>query len=136
MTTSFISDLEQSIARKYKALSPSMDERGRRLWAAVEMRELGYGGTALVHRATGLDWKTICRGERDLKEQEMFPCPPEKKHRIRKKGGGRKFLRVQDSTLLSDLDALIEPTVRGDPMSGIRWTCKLCTGLAPGDIYK
>jgi len=31
---------------------------------------------------------------------------------------------TKDSTLLSDLDALIEPTKRGDPMSGIRWTCK------------
>lgn len=33
--------------------------------------------------------------------------------RIRQKGGGRKVLRSQDSTLLSALDALIEPTVRG-----------------------
>jgi hypothetical protein len=36
-----LSDLEQSLARKYKALSHCMDERSRRLWAAAEMRELG-----------------------------------------------------------------------------------------------
>lgn len=44
MTVFSLSNLEQSIARKYKALSPGMDERGRRLWAAAEMREIGYGG--------------------------------------------------------------------------------------------
>lgn len=125
-----LSDLEQSIARKYRALSPGMDERGRRLWAAAEMRELGYGGAAIVHRATGLDWKTICRGNRDLTEQEMSLQSAGKERRIRKEGGGRKSLRLQDSTLLSDLDALIEPTVRGDPMSGIRWTCKSTRKLA------
>jgi hypothetical protein len=130
MTISSLSDLEQSIARKYRVLSPNMDERGRRLWAAAEMRELGYGGAAIIRRATGLDWKTICRGDRDLAEQETSPRPAEGTRRIRKKGGGRKALRLQDSTLLSDLNALIEPTVRGDPMSGIRWTCKSTRKLA------
>jgi hypothetical protein len=130
MTISSLSDLEQSIARKYKALSPGMDERGRRLWAAAEMREIGYGGASIVHRATGLDWKTIAQGDRDLTEQEMSPHFTDKTRRIRKKGGGRKALRVQNATLLSDLDALIEPTMRGDPMSGIRWTCKSTRKLA------
>ncbi len=123
-------DLEQSIARKYKALSADLDERARRLWAAAETRELGYGGAAVVHRATGLDPKTICRGKRDLREQEIAPRPAGKSRRIRQKGGGRKTFRSQDPTFLSDLDALIEPTVRGNPMSGIRWTCKSTRKLA------
>ncbi len=55
MTIASPIDLEQSIARKYKALRTDMDECTRRRWAAAEMRELGYGGTAIVHRATGLD---------------------------------------------------------------------------------
>ncbi len=130
MTIASPIDLEQSIARKYKALRTDMDECTRRRWAAAEMRELGYGGAAIVHRATGLDPKTISRGDRDLKEQEESPRPAEKSRRIRQKGGGRKTLRSRDSTLLSDLDALIEPTVRGDPMSGIRWTCKSIRTLA------
>lgn len=107
-----------------------MDERGRRLWAAAEVRELGPGGATIVHRATGLDWKTISRGNRDLTELETSPSHTEKVRRIREKGGGRKSVQSQDSTLLSDLDALIEPTVRGDPMSGIRWTCKSTRKLA------
>src|SRR5690606_29307987 len=116
MIISTLSDIEKSIARKYKALSSEMDERARRLWAAAEAKEIGRGGATIVHRATGLDWKTISRGNRDLIELETSSNSKEKMRRIRKKGGGRKAVRSQDSTLLSDLDDLIEPTVRGDPM--------------------
>ena len=130
MVTSHQSLLEQSLARKYNALSPHMDERTRRIWAAAEARELGYGGEAIVHRATGLDPKTISRGDSDLKEQDHPLLPAEGSRRIRKKGGGRKPLRVQNASFISKLDALIDPTVRGDPMSGIRWTCKSTRTLA------
>ena len=130
MTISSRTDLEQSISRKYKALSLYMDERSRRLWAATEMREIGYGGAAIVHRATGLDWKTIQRGACELAQQEEALDLEKTVRRIRRQGGGRKALRSQDATLLSDLDALIEPTVRGDPMSGIRWTCKSTRKIA------
>ena len=34
------------------------------------------------------------------------------------------------ASLLSDLDALVEPTSRGDPMSPLRWTCKSTHRLA------
>jgi hypothetical protein len=130
MTNDLSRNLEQRIARKYQALSASMDERTRRLWAATEMREIGRGGAAIIHRATGLDLKTISRGNRDLKELEKPLRSQREPRRIRQTGGGRKPLRVQDPTLLSDLDALIEPTVRGDPMSGIRWTCKSTRKIA------
>jgi len=122
--------LEQSIARKYNALFSGMDERTRRLWAAAEAREIGYGGISIVCKATGLDAKTIHRGSLDLKEQEMNYPLEKTPRRIRQKGGGRKSIRSKDSTLLSDLDSLIEPTVRGDPMSGIRWTCKSTRNLS------
>ena len=122
--------LEQSIARKYNALSADMDERSRRLWAAAEMQEIGYGGRMIVHRATGLDWKTIHRGMRDLEEQRISPRIEGEPRRIRKVGGGRKAIRSQDSMLLPDLNALVEPTTRGDPMCGIRWTCKSTRTLA------
>jgi hypothetical protein len=37
---------------------------------------------------------------------------------------------VSDPTLVRDLEALIEPTTRGDPMSPLRWTCKSTRQLA------
>jgi hypothetical protein len=36
----------------------------------------------------------------------------------------------KDPAFLADLDMLIEPTVRGDPMCGIRWTCRSTRKLA------
>jgi len=122
--------IEQSISRKYNALCSGMNERTRRLWAATEAREIGYGGALIVCKATGLDAKTIRRGTLDLQEQEMSTSPTGTLRRIRQRGGGRKSIRSKDSTVLSDLDALIEPTVRGDPMSGIRWTCKSTRNLS------
>ena len=44
--------------------------------------------------------------------------------RVRSAGGGRKKLIDKDASLLKDLDALVDPTTRGDPMSALRWTCK------------
>ena len=38
--------------------------------------------------------------------------------------------KAGDPTLLADLEALVEPTTRGDPESRLRWTCKSVRRLA------
>jgi hypothetical protein len=48
---------EITIRRHYDLLRPSLDERGRRLFAASQVRALGYGGLAAVARATGITWR-------------------------------------------------------------------------------
>jgi hypothetical protein len=45
-------------------------------------------------------------------------------------GGGRKPLTVTQPDLLRALEALVEPTARGDPESPLRWTCKGVRRLA------
>jgi DNA-binding phage protein len=57
---------ERAIGERYGALRDQLDERGRRLHAAAEVRALGYGGLAAVARATGLSRGTIGRGLKDL----------------------------------------------------------------------
>src|SRR5262245_46663181 len=88
------------------------------MWAATEARALGHGGIGLVERATGISRATIQRG---LREQADTSLPPE---RSRRPGGGRKPATALDSTLLRDLDTLVEPTAPGDPDSPLRWSCK------------
>src|SRR5262245_643978 len=107
-------------------VAPTLDERARRAVAAAEAFTLGRGGISLVARATGLARDTIRRG---LQEQrgERPPAPP---GRVRRAGGGRKPLAATDATLLTALDALVEPTTRGDPESPLRWTCKSVRQLA------
>ena len=105
-----------------------MDERGRRQWAAAEAGELGWGGVSAVARATGLSRTTITAGLREL------DLPAAKRAaeatRVRRPGGGRKPLTETDPGLLAALEALIEPTTRGDPESPLRWTCKSTRRLA------
>ncbi len=54
------------IRKKYQALRHELDERGRRLWAAVEAEALGYGGMTTVSQATGLAASTIRLGHQQL----------------------------------------------------------------------
>jgi hypothetical protein len=100
-------------------------KRSRRLWAATEARALGYGGIALVARATGLSPATIGRG---LTERDADV--PLRVGRVRKPGAGRKRATTHQPTPLRDLEALVEPTVSGDPESPLRWTCLSTRTLA------
>lgn len=116
---------------KYKALSGRLDEATLRVWAATEARSLGRGGVSAVAKATGLSRTTIHAGLAELKEPGLAGAGRgDERPRVRAAGGGRKKLTDKDAQLLHDLDALVEPTSRGDPMSPLRWTCKSTYRLA------
>jgi transposase len=117
------------IAEKFKALGPILNEQGRRLWAATEASVLGRSGVSLVAQATGLSRPTIYAGIRELRG-EQAAIPGRGQGRSRRAGGGRKRRVEHDPTLLTDLEALVEPTTRGDPQSPLRWTCKSVRRLA------
>ena len=116
---------EESIRRKFQSLGPAFDERTRRLWVATEAKEAGYGGIAAVTRATGISSSTIKRGIKELEKPASLP-----EGRTRKPGGGRKPATSLDPDLLGALDRLVEPSMRGDPESPLRWTCKSTRNLA------
>jgi hypothetical protein len=116
------------IRRKYRALRPEMDERMRRQWAAVESRELGWGGVTMVAEATGLSRPTITAGLRELRLPAKHRA--QEAIRVRRPGGGRRLLTETDPGLLAALEMLIEPATRGDPESPLRWTCKSTRRLA------
>ncbi len=125
------------VAAKYQALADRFDEATLRLWAAAEARSLGRGGVSTVAKAAGLSRTTIYAGLSEIEAARKSAAARGKKtplvrpsQRVRAPGGGRKRLVERDATLLADLDALVEPTSRGDPMSALRWTCKSTTRLA------
>ena len=97
-----------------------MDERLTRLWAGTEAESIGYGGLALVARATGLAISTVQKGRNELR------AGTQKKDlvKVRRKGGGRRAIEVAHPQLVSSLRALVDPNTRGDPMSPLRWTSK------------
>jgi Rhodopirellula transposase DDE domain len=115
------------IRRKFQTLTPVLDERSRRQWAAAEALELAWGGVTAVAVATGLSRTTIAAGIRELQSQAEGTPPGS---RLRRPGGGRKYLVETDAGLLEALDRLIDPLTRGDPESPLRWTCKSTRRLA------
>jgi hypothetical protein len=117
-------EVEASLAAKFQVLFPHLDERQRRLLMGAEARVLGHGGIRLVPRAAGVREGTVSAGVADL-ESGGDPLG-----RVRKAGGGRKRLTELDPGLVPALLALVEPDMRGDPMSPLRWTTKSTRALA------
>ena len=109
---------------KLQNLWPHLNERSRRLLAAAEAEQIGYGGVSLVSRASGLSRVTIIKGIQEL----STPALPVE--RIRRSGGGRHSLVQHDPQLPTLLESLVEPLTRGDPESPLRWTCKSTRTLA------
>jgi transposase len=106
-------------------MSPSLTERTRRLWCAVEACQLGWGGVSMVQQATGVSRPTIHKGIEELKVNVEW-TPMQSRH----SGGGRKKLTEHYPDIPEALDTLIDPVVRGDPESPLRWTCKSTRLLA------
>jgi transposase len=118
------------IREKYERLLPVMNERARRRWVATEALSLGWGGVTAVSAATGLTRKTIHFGIRELEAEAAgldSALPP---NRVRRAGAGRKPITEKQPKLVGALEALVEPSTRGDPQSPLRWTCKSTRRLA------
>jgi hypothetical protein len=119
------------IRRKYKRLENALDERARRLWAASEALELGWGGVTIVARATGMSRTTVRAGITEVRSQSKTRKKPGlAAPRVRRPGGGRKSIEHHDPDLVAALEALVEPTARGEPDSPLRWTIRSTRVLA------
>jgi DNA-binding phage protein len=115
---------ERAIVERYGAVHRSLNERGRRLFAAAEARTAGHGGITSAARATGVARSTIGRGLKDLDNPEALSGV------VRRPGSGRHTLPTKDATLLDDLRRLLEPATMGDPMRPLLWVSKSHAKLA------
>ena len=112
-------DQKDVIKTKFEDLSFCLNERSRRLWAATEAKNYGFGGIKTVSSSTGIDTKTIRAGMQELKSANKLP-----NNQIRKKGGGRKKIVINKPNIIKKLEILVDPATRGDPESPLRWTAK------------
>ncbi|HEY7551278.1 MAG TPA: ISAzo13 family transposase [Hyphomicrobiaceae bacterium] len=115
---------EEAIRYRWESVGSRLDERGRRLFAAAEVRTAGWGGLAVVSRITGLARSTINRGEDDLDAAPMLPG------KVRRAGGGRKAVSEKDPGLVPELQRLVEPATLGDPERPLQWVSKSMDKLA------
>src|ERR1700730_933426 len=105
--------------------------RWRRFWMneavvwSLRPRRLLRDMVALPRWRRQPAWRrsTIGRGLKELAQDDPW-------ERVPRPGAGRKPAIAKDPRLLPDLEALVEPTTRGDPQAPLRWTCKSVRRLA------
>jgi transposase len=117
-------ETRDQLAVKFGVLFPHLEERQRRLLMGAEARVLGHGSIRVVARAAQVSEATVRKGVDELEAGEG-PLG-----RVRRPGGGRKKATEVDPGLRPALLALVEPDMRGDPMSPLRWTTKSTRKLA------
>ena len=78
---------QETLAAKFGAIFPHLDERQRWLPMGAEARALGHGGIRLVARAAGVREATVSLGVRGL-------VPPRAAGPGPQAGGGRKRPRI------------------------------------------
>lgn len=109
---------------QYAILRPTLNELQWRIYLGTEAEKIGRGGISIVARESGSDRKTIRKGILELRQPFLSPLQG---RRIRKAGGGRKKLVEKDTTLVADLEGIVEP--KGDPMTLVQWTTKSLSHL-------
>jgi hypothetical protein len=103
----------------FSVVMPLLDERQRRVVAGAAAQMLGRGGVTTVAEAASMSRNTVITGSQEIDSGEASPTG-----RVRREGAGRKRLVDKDRRLLLELDDLVSPEARGDPMSPLRWTSK------------
>ena len=117
---------KDALKMKLAVVLPHLNERQRRILIAAEANDFGYGGIQTLSELTGMSRPTIYRGIRDLNESGKGKALQD---RIRREGGGRKKILDKNPEIVKALESLIEPSLRGDPESPLRWTCKSVRSL-------
>lgn len=116
---------EEQLAEFFSVVMPLLDERQRRVLSGAAAKMLGRGGTTAVARLASMSRNTVITGTQEIESGAAAPAD-----RVRREGGGRKRLVDKDPNLLLELDDLVSPEARGDPMSPLRWTAKSTYKLA------
>lgn len=79
---------DKKLHQQMNLLFSRLDEQQRRWYVAVEANRVGHGGIRLLSQITGLDEKTIQRGQQEL-EQNFAERPVEQ---VRLDGAGRRLV--------------------------------------------
>jgi len=113
--------MDNATTERIRNMLPLLDERQKRLYLANEAKAIGYGGISQVSRVSGISRVTITQGMAEINSKEY---QPEAQTRCRKKGGGRKPLATKAPDILQEVEKLLDPHTKGDPMNPLKWSSK------------
>lgn len=108
------------LAEKISSFLPHLDERLSRLYLASEAKSLGRGGKQKISKLAKVSRTRIDKGLLELASSELAITD----YKIRKTGGGRKKKQEEHPDLLKELEMIVNPYTRGDPMNPLLWTSK------------
>ena len=83
--------------------------------------------SSLVHAATKISRPTIYAGITEIQSKGFRKRSGS---RVRKKGGGAKFISSKNPGVVSALESLVETSTKGDPETPLQWTNKGVTHLS------
>ena len=108
------------LAEKISSFLPKLDERLGRLYLASEAKSLGRGGKQKIAKLAKVSRTRIDKGFLELASSDVAITD----FNIRKAGGGRKKKQEENKDLLKEIESIVNPYTRGDPMNPLLWTSK------------
>jgi transposase len=118
--------MDTASAERIRNTLPLLDERQRRLYLANEAKAIGHGGITQVSKVSGVSRVTITQGMAEINSENYQATA---QTRCRRKGGGRKPIETKNPEILEELEKLLEPHTKGDPMTLLKWTSKSMRNL-------
>ena len=118
--------LEEKIKQDFLRILPFLDEKTTRLYVANMSLSLGRGGRSIVSKSLNISRVRINNGIKELLGQDASETDGKK----RRKGGGRKSIDIHYPDLKDELEAIISPYTRGDPMNPLKWCSKSLRKIA------
>jgi transposase len=118
--------LDQFLAwsRDIEYLFERFNERDRRLFAGFMSIAIGCGDVQEAAGLTGLDPKTVRRGQSEILTREKMQGD-----RVRAQGGGRPSKEDSEPRYLEEIRVIMDDDVAGDPMGHLKWTRKTLNGI-------
>jgi transposase len=113
--------MDKTSAERIRNTIAFLDERQRRLYLANEAKAIGYGGITEVSKVSGISRVTITQGIAEI-NSEGYEAKVQT--RCRKKGGGRKPIEAKNPKIICEVEKLLEPYTKGDPMNPLKWSSK------------
>lgn len=120
----------EKLKEKIEHVLPFLNEKQKRIFLGGEAKSIGYGGISKIAKLAGVSRPTIHQGITDLESVDEVAI-----ERVRLSGGGPKSKHSQNIKLQRLIEALIEDSTRGDPMSPLKWTSKSTRHLSE-ELYK
>jgi biotin operon repressor len=117
---------EEEIKQDFARISPFLDEKTRRLYVSNMALSMGRGGRLKVSKSLGISRVRINNGIKEL-QGDLPAIATDKK---RRSGGGRKSLAKHYPEIKEQIESIISPYTRGDPMNPLKWCSKSLRKIA------